>query len=75
MSASRLHVFWAHLRNRKCQTCAYVDIFWSSGDGQVSKRHAFCRNPASRFHNRPIPREAWCPHYRPASAKKRANDH
>jgi hypothetical protein len=61
--AYRFRVFWNHIRNRTCQTCKHLDIFRSSGDGQVSKRHAFCRNPVSPHFNHPIPGEAWCPHY------------
>ena len=68
---ARVRVFWEHLRNRNCQTCAYLDIFWSSGDGQQSKRHLFCRNQASPHHDRPIPARAWCPHYTPRSARSK----
>ncbi|HEY80352.1 MAG TPA: hypothetical protein EYP25_10125 [Anaerolineae bacterium] len=64
---NRLYIFWNHVRGRTCHTCAYLHIFMSSGDGQVSKRHAFCRNPDSPYANRPIPNEAWCPHYRAAN--------
>ncbi len=57
----RMQLLWNHLRGRTCHTCAFLDVFWSSGDGQVSKRHAFCRHPQSPYANRPIPPEAWCP--------------
>ena len=71
MIAYKFRVFWNHLRNRKCETCAHLDVFWSSGDGQVSKRHAFCRNPAAPHFNRPIPEEAWCPYYEQKETRQR----
>jgi len=63
MIARKFQIVWNHLHNRTCQTCIHLDVFRSSGDGQVSKRHAFCRNPVSPHFNHPIPGEAWCPHY------------
>ncbi len=66
---NRWTIFWNHLRGHTCHTCAHLDRFWSSGDGQVSKHHAFCRNPASPYGNRPIPPEAWRPHYAPRKAE------
>jgi len=63
MRIYQFRVFWNHLRRRTCHTCVYFDVFWSSGDGQQRKRHAFCRNPASPHRDHPIPEEAWCPHH------------
>ena len=56
-------VFWHHLRGQHCQSCQFYDAFLSSGDGQVSKQHQFCRNPRSTHDNRPIPAQAWCRQY------------
>lgn len=61
---SSFRIIWNHLRGRTCHTCAYLDVFYSSGDGQVSKRHAFCRHPQGPYANRPIPAERWCPYYK-----------
>jgi hypothetical protein len=35
------------LRGRTCDTCAFLDVFRSSGDGQVTRLHAFCCGPQS----------------------------
>lgn len=51
---------WQRLRGRTCDTCAFLDIFRSNGDGQVTRLHAFCRGPQSPFHDRPAPPERTC---------------
>ena len=48
------------LRGHNCFSCHYCEVFRSNGDGQVSRVHAFCRNPASPYADRPIPPERWC---------------
>jgi hypothetical protein len=44
---------WQRLRGRTCDTCAFLDVFRSNGDGQVTRLHAFCRGPQSPHQDRP----------------------
>ncbi|HEY53049.1 MAG TPA: hypothetical protein G4N94_06295 [Caldilineae bacterium] len=57
---NRLRRFWLQLRGHNCHTCRFSDSFRSTGDGQVSRLHTFCRNPASPYFDRPIPPDRWC---------------
>jgi len=61
MRRAQLQQLWARVRGQDCQTCRFAQVFRSNGDGQVTRLHAFCRNPASEFHNRPLPARRWCP--------------
>jgi len=58
---------WLRFRGHDCFSCAFSEVFRSSGDGQVSRLHAFCRNPASPYHNRPLPVTRWCDAWQQAS--------
>ncbi len=51
---------WLRLRGNDCYSCAFAEVFRSNGDGQVTRLHSFCRNPASPHHDRPIPPDPWC---------------
>ncbi|MEI2689378.1 MAG: hypothetical protein V9H69_06585 [Anaerolineae bacterium] len=55
-----MNLTWQRLRGRTCDTCAFLDIFRSNGDGQVTRLHAFCRGPQSPFYDRPAPPERTC---------------
>ncbi|NOX62785.1 MAG: hypothetical protein GXP42_12690 [Chloroflexi bacterium] len=59
--------FWLRLQGHDCYSCEFSDVFRSSGDGQVSRLHTFCRNPASPHHNRPAPSNLWCDAWQRAS--------
>ena len=50
-------ITWQRLRGRTCDRCAFLDVFRSNGDGQVTRLHAFCRAPQSAHFNRPVPPE------------------
>ena len=51
---------WQRLRGRTCDRCAFMDVFRSNGDGQVTRLHTFCRAPQSAHLNRPVPPERTC---------------
>lgn len=55
-----MNLTWQRLRGRTCDTCAFLDIFRSNGDGQVTRLHAFCRGPQSPFCDRPAPPQRTC---------------
>lgn len=63
---------WRQLRGRDCFACACSEVFRSNGDGQVSRLHSFCRNPASAYHDRSLPPELWCPAWQQAPAGRKA---
>jgi len=48
------------LRGHTCDRCAFVDVFRSNGDGQVTRLHTFCRNRMSPHYDRPAPAERTC---------------
>ncbi|OIO91926.1 MAG: hypothetical protein AUK03_10430 [Anaerolineae bacterium CG2_30_64_16] len=48
----------------QCDTCAYVQFFRSSGDGQAPRLLAFCRCPGGPHHDRPIPPQRRCDRWR-----------
>lgn len=54
-------ITWQRLRGRTCDRCAFLDVFRSNGDGQVTRLHAFCRASQSAHFNRPVPPERTCP--------------
>ena len=43
-----------------CDTCAFVEFFRSTGDGQVSRFNAFCRCPGGAYEDRPVPQVRRC---------------
>ena len=51
---------WLRIQGHDCYSCRFCEVFRSNGDGQVSRLHAFCRNPESPYSDRPIPGERWC---------------
>lgn len=51
---------WLRLQGHDCYSCEFSHLFRSNGDGQVSRMHAFCRNPASAHNKRPVPDGRWC---------------
>ena len=51
---------WLKLQGNDCYSCTFSEVFRSNGDGQVSRLHSYCRNPASPHHDRPIPAGQWC---------------
>ncbi|RME80691.1 MAG: hypothetical protein D6775_15575 [Caldilineae bacterium] len=61
-----LRRIWLRLRGHDCYSCEYSQTFRSSGDGQVSRLHTFCRHPRGPYRDRPIPAQAWCDHWQRA---------
>ncbi|MCO6449419.1 MAG: hypothetical protein J5I90_01405 [Caldilineales bacterium] len=55
-----LQRWWLRLRGHDCYSCQFCEVFRSTGDGQVSRLHSFCRNPQSPYADRPIPLDRWC---------------
>jgi hypothetical protein len=64
---AKMKLWWMRLRGRSCDSCAFVDIFRSNGDGQVMRLHSFCRSPLSPFADRPVPPERLCGQWQPSS--------
>lgn len=62
---------WRRLRGHDCYACAFSEVFRSNGDGQVSRLHSFCRNPASASLDRPLPPELWCEAWQQAAAGRK----
>lgn len=69
---STLQRAWRQLRGHDCYACAFSEVFRSNGDGQVSRLHSFCRNPASAHHDRPLPPELWCQAWQRAPSGRKA---
>jgi len=67
---NKLRRLWLHLQGHNCHTCHFSDKFRSSGDGQVSRLHTFCRNPDSPYRDRPAPSELWCDAWQRAERKQ-----
>lgn len=65
-----LLAWWKRLKRQvqaaDCYNCRFSETFRSTGDGQVSRLHTFCHNPASPHHQRPIPAERICDDWRPS---------
>lgn len=52
-----------HRRQRSvpgCDTCAFVEFFRSTGDGQMPRLNAFCRCPDGPYQDRPVPPARHC---------------
>ncbi len=58
-----LRVFLNRLLGRTCDNCRHMEWMRTTGDGQVSRLVAVCRNPGSPYFNLPVPPEHTCPHW------------
>jgi len=64
-----LHTFFRRLLGRTCCRCRYVEWMRTTGDGQVSRLVAVCRNPDSPHFDRPVPPERTCPYWEKGAKK------